>query len=119
MTGGLGASGLAFTTRNGETFEGLTNLPEDDGNHCHVVLDENRLFITGFGVDDNESYIYDKSFEIWSGKANLTTPRINMACGVIGKSSGDLEVVTAGGQYGGETAVEIYNVATDTWRTGE
>ena len=70
--------------------------------------------------DDDYSgatYVYDRVADIWTRMADMPTPRAHLGCGAV---DGGREVVAAGGWTDeARSTVEIYNVDTDTWRTGE
>ena len=94
-----------------------------------MALGESALFVSVGAADSatysNVSYIYDALADSWSRAADMPTGRNGHGCGAI---NGGSEVVVAGraasvtGSDAGVAdldSVEIYNVETDTWRTGE
>ena len=58
--------------------------------------------------------------EQWRNVSGMPTPREELSCGVVRDASGvPLEVVTMGGVGNSATGfdVEIFDLATETWRT--
>ena len=119
----------AEATYDGAAFRPLAPLPETAFQLCAVALGESALFVSVGAADSatysNVSYIYDALADSWSRAADMPTGRNGHGCGAI---NGGSEVVVAGGAASvtGSDAgvadldsVEIYNVETDTWRTGE
>ena len=47
----------------------------------------------------------------------MPTPRVGLQCATVRNEAGEQEVIAAGGFY--ENVVEIYNVPSRQWRTGE
>ena len=121
--------GSAEATYDGVSFRPIAPLPETAFQLCAVALDESSLFVSVGAADSatysNVSYIYDGIADSWNRVADMPTGRNGHGCGAI---NGGREVVVAGGasDMGGEPedvedldSVEIYNVETDSWRTGE
>lgn len=118
----------AETTEDGLSFRPISPLPETAFQLCAVSLDESSMFVSVGAADSgtysNVSYIYDGIADSWTRVADMPTGRNGHGCGAI---SGGREVAVAGGATSvGEPetveyldSVEIYNVETDSWRTGE
>ena len=51
----------------------------------------------------------------WTAKADMSNTKIVTTCGMITREEGEKEIVTFPEREG---RVEIYNIATDTWRMG-
>ena len=107
-------------TNNALDYEILAPMPYDFALHCVVAIDANRLFITGLGGADDESFMYSKSTGEWASLPNMPTGRYRFGCGVVRDDSGLPEVVVFGGRSNGDynTPVEIYSVEEESWRTG-
>ena len=109
-------------TNNAVDYENLAPMPKATNVHCVVAIDANRLFITGVGTGDSETFMYSKSAGEWTSLPNIPTGRYRFGCGVVRDKSGQAEVVAFGGRiYGGGlylTTVEIYSVEEESWRTG-
>ena len=128
MSGGYGSGGAVTTTKDALVFEELETMPDEyPWQHCVVGVNENMLFTTGLG-DDEESYFYYKDTREWVALPNLPTRRFSMACGLVSvvgiDGSEQLEVVVVGGyedpdKFGRLDVVEIFNIQEGSWRTGE
>ena len=128
MSGGLNSYEVTIT-KDAENFESLAPMPRFSSDHCVAGIDSNMLFTTGLGSHDNETYMYYRDTGEWVQLADMPTGRNSMGCGVVGDGNGMAEVVVVGGElppfldtpgngYDLDT-VEIFNVATEAWRTGK
>jgi hypothetical protein len=112
-------------TSDGNEFEDLPSLPENIDSHCLVVIDANRLLVCGGYTEgnaySNAAYMFDKKeLDKWTKLPEMPTGRRRHSCGVVRDGAGvPVEVVAAGGEREDVLdVVEIYNVATSTWKTG-
>ena len=126
MSGGLDPIGISFdevtVTKDGAEFEEVEPMPSASYYHCVAAVNDNMLFTTGLGFYDDESYMYYKDTKEWVTLPNMPTGRNSMGCGVVSDSSGKVEVVVVGGYGFGNlqlNTVEVFNVAENSWRTGE
>merc|ERR1712117_750216 len=106
-------------TKDGETFGSLPPMPGGgypSERHCAVSLDGDDLFVAG--GSNPLTYIYFKDTMQWEFQRDMPNPRDNLMCGLVHNEAGEQEVVTAGGYGGDETVVEIFNVRSGQWRSG-
>ena len=118
-------------TSDGETFAELPPMPIGLTSHCVVTLDDDDLFVTGGSVpedsggehDNDKSFIYHSDTMVWEELPGLPTARVYHMCGTVHNSNGDQEVIVAGGYtydgFNSRDLVEIYNIQTGQWRTGQ
>ena len=94
---------------------------------CLVIVDENRLILTGAGARNGEPwtgadrvFMFDRRRYSWRELANMRTGRLAQNCGVIREVREEVEVVVAGGYRHGRpmSSVEIYSVKKNEWRQG-
>ena len=123
--------GSAEATYDGVSFRPIAPLPETAFQLCAVALDESSLFVSVGAADSatysNVSYIYYGDEDSWNRVADMPTGRNGHGCGLIKDVNGRPEFAVAGGasSVGGDESVEyldsveIYNVDTGKWRTGE
>jgi len=129
ITGGEDGRGYINTFefyQDGAFRTGLTPFQEGIKGHCLVRISPTELLLIG-GLDpsdyNDKVWHYDVETDVWTAKAEIPTPRLQMACGVVKRRNDgqvDVEVVIAGGFYDFDqflNNVEIYNVAADEWRT--
>ena len=121
---GLGSNEVTVT-KDAAEFEELEPLPYSSYHHCVAGIDDTTIFVTGLGTNDDESFMYYKDTKEWVSLPNMPTGRLYMGCGVVG-DVGDgrgVEVVVVGGYIPGSFSyldvVEIFDVAKNSWRTGE
>ena len=53
------------TTKNGETFGSLPDIPEEDEHSCLVIIDDDRIFMCGGVRGSSLSYIFSQSANSW------------------------------------------------------
>lgn len=58
---------------------------------------------------------YKFSTNEWTRKADMTDGGQQIACNMVKHQDGDREIIVTGQK---NDRVEIYNIATDTWRMG-
>merc|ERR1712117_219749 len=124
MSGGLGFSpatdNLVTITRDAKEFENLPPLPLVPGYHCIAAIDENKLFVTGLGGNEDGTFIYSKDTGDWSNVPDMPRKRTSPACGVVRDGDGKSEVVVVGSTEWGSGmghVVDIFSVEEETWRT--
>jgi len=128
-TGGpceIGVENSTIYTRDGETFVDLAPMPIGLSKHCMVALDGDDMFVTGgykrdetgSQFDSNKSYLYHSDTMEWEELPGLPTPRAYLMCGMVHNANGDQEVIAAGGGFSVNREVEIYNLQSGEWRTG-
>lgn len=123
MNGGYsGSSSVSRSTRytsDGELFGNLPPMPMGFLRHCVVALDGDDLFVTG-GITSSgrsgKSFLYHSDTMEWEVLQDIPTPRNDMACAMVHNSAGEQEIIAAGGDY--VETVEIYNLQSGQWRTG-
>ena len=111
------------------------NLPQPLAGHCAVQLNSSHTFIVGGAVSDwagfglsvnlsNQAWILSEAG--WTSAGELAVARSGHSCSTVMPGVGGVEVVVAGGiglsMVGTRTvldSVEVYNVATGRWRTGD
>ena len=54
------------TTDNGEVFEPLPSLPEENSDFCTVIIDEDRIFACGGYNPLSGTLIFQKSTNVWN-----------------------------------------------------
>ena len=64
------------------------------------------------------TYSFKFSTYQWTKKEDMLYGSIKIACGLITTGSGEKEIVSMGNDIV-TRGVEIYNIATDTWREGK
>ena len=108
-------------TQDGEIFGNLPDIPVGLSRHCMVALDSDDLYVTGgYTPTDGtrgKSFLYHSDTMEWEQLPDIPTPRDNMACGMVHNSAGEQEIISAGGDY--SDLVEIYNLQSGQWRTGQ
>ena len=124
MSGGAVGYDEVTLTTNGEDFTDLpTPVPEEDYYYCVAAIDANRIFITGLGDDQDNTYMYDKATDQWDDTLpKMPTGRAGMGCGVVTNEDNEMSVVVFGGSYDGFVyldTVEIYSVGDKSWKTGK
>ena len=138
MNGGYLAYNSTRYTSDGETFADLPPMPPGLFSHCVVALDGNDLFVTGgytyldyYGqylgsVDSSKSFLYHSDTMEWEEIQDIPTPRLSLMCAMVHNINGGQDVITAGGyddkrfNYDQDLdLVEIYNLQTGQWRTGQ
>ena len=129
-TGGpceIGVENSTIYTRDGETFVDLAPMPIGLSKHCMVALDGDDMFVTGGSKRDEtgsqsgseKSYLYHSDTMEWEELPGLPTPRAYLMCGMVHNTNGDQEVIAAGGGFSENREVEIYNLQSGEWRTGQ
>ena len=103
-----------WTTSDGEAFRILPEMPSGNYGHCAVSLDGDDLFVTG----NFDSFLYHSDTIKWERLRDIPTTRSGLACGMVHNSAGEQEIITAGG-YGVYDRVEIFNLQSGQWRTGQ
>ncbi len=94
---------------------------------CQVTLDDERIVTMGGAVSIHD---YTKQMlelnvrtNVWKSKAEMPSERQHHGCGVIRdpEDGSPRSIVVAGGYRDGQLlkTVEIYDLATDTWRPGK
>ena len=110
-------------TKDGVKFEGLEPMPYGGTAHCIAAVNETTLFVTGLGSSHYFSYMYYADTKEWVSLPNMPTRREGMGCGVVRDENGKIEVVVVGGAIDNLdtylNTVEVFNVAENSWRTGE
>jgi hypothetical protein len=100
------------------TFQTLKNLPEPTENHCLVIVDSERLFVTGGGLH-TKTYLYQQSINKWTALPDSPTQRYGPGCGLV-TSQGKREILVAAGKHNGVyfDTVDIFDLDVSTWRSG-
>ena len=114
-------------TSDGGTFGDLPAMPVGLNYHCAVALDGGDLFVTGgdtrplipgVQVNSNETtFLYHSDIMEWEVLPDMPTPRVGLECAMIQNAVGEQEIMAMGGF--GEDKVEIYNLQSRQWRTGQ
>ena len=121
MSGIHGQYAEVITTKDAEYFEELEPLPDYSVNYCVAAIDENTIFVTGLGWNDDESFKYDRDKKEWISLPNMPTGRYFLGCGVVRDGSGKIEVIVFGGidtEYNEKLdLVEIFDIEENSWRT--
>ena len=114
------------TTSDGETFGNLPQMPVGLYQQCGVALDGNDLFVTGEQDDfrGGKTFLYHSVTMEWEELQDMPTPRRSHMCEMVHNTNGEQEVITAGGHgyatdYDVTDLVEIYNLESRQWRTGQ
>jgi len=113
---------------------GLT-LPKPLAGHCAVQLNSSHTFVAGGAVADLAGFggsakLSDQAWILseagWTPAGHLAQARSAHSCSTVVPGAGGLEVLVVGGvglsRVGTRMvldSVEIYNVATGRWRTGQ
>ena len=122
MSGGYTGYETTRYTSDGETFGNLPPMPLGLYRHCAVALDGDDLFVTGgnpsSGSSTGKTFLYHSNTMEWEVLRDMPTPRTSLACGMVHNSAGEQEIITAGG-YNDNDVVEIYNLQSGQWRTGQ
>ena len=66
VAGGTSGGNSVETTDNGEVFEPLPNLPEENWDFCTVIIDEDRIFACGGYNPLAGTLIFQRSTNIWN-----------------------------------------------------
>ena len=113
----------AFTplevTQDGVHFELLADYPNpdvfqaDDGG-CLVILDDKNVLLAG-GYVSSRAFIYNRDDNQWREVGSMSEERFYHSCGLIPSGDGSGYEVIA---VGGGRSTEIFNLETETWRTG-
>jgi hypothetical protein len=115
------SSALSSVERSfdGVTFEMLPPMPEKKALHCLNIINSDTIIVSaGWHEHDyhtNSAYVYDRSTELWSSISSLHKARFSLSCGVVSNNMGEKELVAVGGALEYQV-VEIYSIASDTWR---
>ncbi len=128
ITGGQADSDVNLhtveSTTDGYTFD--TNYDEmlEDTNygHCQVTVDDNTVMVFG-GVDtETRAERLDLTTGSWHRVTNIPREYKWHGWGVTRDETGPLSVLVAGGHLTstnrGNTIVEVWDLATSTWREG-
>ena len=123
MSGGYPSYDEVTITKDGETFEDLTPMPNSKWFHCIAAVNSDILFTTGLttGNGYKKTYLYYRDTGEWVPLPDMPTGRNGMGCGVVVDDRGSDEVVVVGGYDSGGhylDTVEIFNLEEATWRTG-
>ena len=126
--------GLAMTnvntplevTQDGFNFELLAGYPnpdviQGDDAGCLVILDDKNLLLAGgyFGI--SRAFIFNRDDNQWREVGSMSEGRTYHSCGLIPSGDGSGYEVLAVGGIGAENlypSSEIFNLETETWRTG-
>ena len=65
--------------------------------------------------DSNKVWSFKFSTNQWTAKADMSHGGNGIACQMITREDGEKEIVSVGDN---SNIVEIYNIASDTWRNG-
>ena len=126
---GLAMAGVTYplevTRDGGLSFVELAKYPESDlflggDSGCLVVIDDQTLFLAGgyqtYSGSDG-AFLYDASSDSWTAMPSMRVGRKYHSCGI---DSTKEEIVVAGGVNDAFplSSVEIFTVATMSWRDG-
>ena len=111
-------------TPDGENFGELAAMPIGLNYHCAVALEGGDLFVTGGdtrplvpGINKNgTTFLYHADTMEWEVLPDMPTPRVGLQCAMVHNPDGEQEIIAAGGIC--ESVVEIYNLNSRQWRTG-
>ena len=120
MAGGCCSFDNVTLTKTGEDFEDLTPVPSEDTQYCIAGIDSNRIFTTGLGPSNKDTYMFSRDTNQWNSLPKMPTGRYGMGCGVA-RHDTDISVVVVGGDTdttGYLDRVEIYLVEEGIWASG-
>jgi hypothetical protein len=100
-------------------FQQNTAIPNAAADVCSVTSGGKFYIIGGYGASSttylNYVQIYDPASDSWSQGATMGHARWGAGCSVYG---GEIWVFGGTGVAGSNTALEIYSIAGNSWRTG-
>lgn len=104
-------------TQDGMSFYNLEPLPSPKDEACLAIIDEERIFVTG--GQDKSTYVYYKSSEEWLIASDVPNYRPLAVCGISEVGGRNYDVVVAGGSDAFTAfTVDVFNVASATWMSG-
>ena len=59
------------TTENGQVFDSLPDLPEENSFSCLVIVDDERVFTCGGDQSPSSTFIFSKMTNVWSRQVVL------------------------------------------------
>ena len=115
-----------ISDNSGVTFVEKAPIPVLLKGHCAVFLNDSTIMVIGgyrYPISYANTYFFDLVGNSWEEGPPLTVARSYHTCNLITDCDGNQQVVVVGGVGNGgitsyEKSVEIYDVTSEAWSSG-